>query len=350
MVRVAVGAMWWCCAVRASCPEVLELAHTIDGVASSVAFARNASFLGVAFAHLAGWDGLHLADVLGKGCVVGDNLCTAGVVAGYARHEFLAAGHCGSAEMVESQRGVVDILQIGAHVGDSRASSAAEATLDPVFPWLRHAATSSTKAVLVEPVRGSFEQLVANYAGAAARVFFVHAALSAAVALASLHVPLRCADPYARSYMERHIDTVARHGAPRVDGQSEVLCLEGFEVAGLVGSLDRAHVAKHVGEDYADAIATYDVPALTWATLLDSHSASAVGLVVVDAEGRDCALLSAFPYDRLRPDAILFEYSHCDAAEMAALLRTLARNGYRLAYDNGDDVCYVHQAARSAAD
>jgi hypothetical protein len=77
---------------------------------------------------------------------------------------------------------------------------------------------------------------------------------------------------------------------------------------------------------------------------------SAVGLVVVDAEGRDCALLSAFPYDRLRPDAILFEYSHCDAAEMAALLRTLALNGYRLAYDNGDDVCYVHQAARRAAD
>ena len=238
----------------------------------------------------------------------------------------------------------------GAHVGDSRASSAAEATLDPVFPWLRHAATSSTKAVLVEPVRGSFEQLVANYAGAAARVFFVHAALSAAVALASLHVPLRCADPYARSYMERHIDTVARHGAPRADGGARVLCIEGFEVAGLVGSLDRAHVAKHVGEDYADAIATYDVPALTWATLLDSHSASAVGLVVVDAEGRDCALLSAFPYDRLRPDAILFEYSHCDAAEMAALLRTLALNGYELAYDNGDDVCYVHQAARRAAD
>ena len=333
-----------------SCPEVLELALTFDGVASSLAFARNASFLGVAFAHLAGWDGLHLADVLGKGCVVGDNLCTAGVVAGYARHEFLAAGHCGSAEMVESQRGVVDVLQIGAHVGDSRASSAAEATLDPVFPWLRHAATSSTKAVLVEPVRGSFEQLVANYAGAAARVFFVHAALSAAVALASLHVPLRCADPYARSYMERHIDTVARHGAPRAGGEARVLCIEGFEVAGLVGSLDRAHVAKHVGEDYADAIATYDVPALTWATLLDSHSASAVGLVVVDAEGRDCALLSAFPYDRLRPDAILFEYSHCDAAEMAALLRTLARNGYTLAYDNGDDVCYVHQAARRAAD
>ena len=154
----------------------------------SLAFARNASFLGVAFAHLAGWDGLHLADVLGKGCVVGDNLCTAGVVAGYARHEFLAAGHCGSAEMVESQRGVVDVLQIGAHVGDSRASSAAEATLDPVFPWLRHAATSSIKAVLVEPVRDSFEQLVANYAGAAARVFFVHAALSAAVALSLIHI------------------------------------------------------------------------------------------------------------------------------------------------------------------
>ena len=344
MVRVAVGAIWWCCAVRASCPEVLELAHTTDGVASSVAFARNESFLGVAFAHLADVDGLE-----GTGCVVGDTLCIAGVVAGFARHEIRVAGHCGSAEMVESQRGVVDILQIGAHVGDSHASSGAETTLDPVFPWLRHAATSSIKAVLVEPVRGSFEQLVANYAGAAARVFFVHAALSAAVALASLHVPLRCADPYVRSYMEHHFDTVARHGAPRAEGV-EALCLEGFEVAGLVGSLDRAHVAKHVGEDYADAIATYDVPALTWATLLDSHSASAVGLVVVDAEGRDCALLSAFPYDRLRPDAILFEYSHCDRAEMTALLQTLALNGYKLAYDNGDDVCYVRQKARRAAD
>ena len=345
MVRVAVGAMWWCCAVRASCPEVLELAHTIDGEASSVAFARNESFLGVAFAHLAAVDGLE-----GTGCVAGDTLCIAGVVAGFARHEFRVAGHCGSAEMVESQRGVVDILQIGAHVGDSRASSGATTTLDPVFPWLRHAATSSIKAVLVEPVRDSFEQLVANYAGAAARVFFVHAALSAAVALASLHVPLRCADPYVRSYVEHHFDTVARHGAPRVDGSELALCIEGFEVAGLVGSLDRAHVAKHVGEDYADAIATYDVPALTWATLLDSHSASAVGLVVVDAEGRDCALLSTFPYDRLWPDAILFEYSHCERAEMAALLLTLALNGYKLAYDNGDDVCYVRQAARRAAD
>ena len=103
-----------------SCPDVLDLALTFDGVASSVAFARNASFLGVAFAHLAGWDGLQGAAVEGKGCVAGDTLCTAGVVAGYARHEFLVAGHCGSAEMVESQRGVVDVLQIGAHRGRKR--------------------------------------------------------------------------------------------------------------------------------------------------------------------------------------------------------------------------------------
>ena len=98
-----------------SCPDVLDLALTFDGVASSVAFARNESFLGVAFAHLADVDGLE-----GTGCVVGDTLCIAGVVAGFARHEFHVAGHCGSAEMVESQRGVVDVLQIGAHRGRKR--------------------------------------------------------------------------------------------------------------------------------------------------------------------------------------------------------------------------------------
>ena len=54
---------------------------------------------------------------------------------------------CGSRD---DDAGPLDLLQVGAHVGDGPG--------DPVYAWLRHAAGPWVRAVLVEPMRGSFER------------------------------------------------------------------------------------------------------------------------------------------------------------------------------------------------
>jgi hypothetical protein len=46
--------------------------------------------------------------------------------------------------------------------------------------------------------------------------------------------------------------------------------------------------------------------------LLDTYGVEALGMLVLDAEGHDCALLLAFPFHRVRPRFVQFERGHCD--------------------------------------
>mmetsp|Transcript_22159 Transcript_22159/g.50147 ORF Transcript_22159/g.50147 Transcript_22159/m.50147 type:complete len:180 (+) Transcript_22159:1018-1557(+) len=49
-----------------------------------------------------------------------------------------------------------------------------------------------------------------------------------------------------------------------------------------------------------------------WASLFRVHGVTAIGHLVTDTEGLDCALLLAFPFWKLRPKLITFEHCHCD--------------------------------------
>lgn len=349
------------CVAAQECPEFVEVTITLDGRTVRIPFGRRRSLLGQALAAVA------IADLTGDSfrimtpeCASNrDALCVAGLIALEARDAYVASG-CGSEELARGGRGTLDVLQIGAHVGNSKSEFADAGTIDPVYDWLRHAAPVWARALLVEPLRESFERLVGNYAGARAQLYYSNLALTVRGGLTTLHVPIRCAARYTESYVALHSDAVLEVGVD-AEGHRKAFCFNGFEAGDLVASLDRGHVINHIStvndehdatrdetaERMAAAIAEHDVPSSTWDTVLDAHSTTAVGFLVIDAEGFDCELLAAFPFRRLRPSAILLEKNHCPDDSLVALQQRLADVGGYRTYDGlfgnpGQDVLLVH--------
>jgi len=107
-----------------------------------------------------------------------------------------------------------------------------------------------------------------------------------------------------------------------------------------LSSMDWAHVAKH--HEYLalsrDKFATYidkiDVRALTPADVLTKAALEpgAVDLLVVDAEGYDVEIVTAFLLlDAFNPKIIIFEATHSQNAQLHDLQSLLALRGYQVA-------------------
>lgn len=101
-----------------------------------------------------------------------------------------------------------------------------------------------------------------------------------------------------------------------------------------VSSFDRAHVEKMViwfGYSKAEAgewIEEVQVSTITFAELLDRMPNRQLDLLFIDAEGADFRLLKTFPFERLRPRMLVFEFAHLSPEEMEQILPFLSKNGY----------------------
>ena len=266
-----------------ACTATLSI--DIDGVSVKLAFDNTSSVFGTALRHVAELGDAH-GGLMGGSCETGDAFCAAGELADGA-HALLAE-RCGGGGGGDARPAPLDVLQVGAHEGDSPG--------DPLYAWLRHRAAPWVRAVLVEPMRASFEALVRNYAGAVASISYVHAAVAGRE-----RKPLVFYDP-------------RRCGAPYPDASNR--CIEGFEHSTLVASTNQTFVAQHargIGRD--PPIARHEVAGLDWRSILEAHGASAVGVLVVDAEAMDCDLVASFPFDVAVPDVIVFEQGHCAHAQ-----------------------------------
>jgi hypothetical protein len=335
--------------VARACPDVIDLEFELSGKVETLRFDRRASLHGIAYGHALA------TRLLGGGCVTA--LCVADLLAFNARAAFAAAG-CADDDY-SPQR--FDVVQVGAHVGDSRAADGR--ALDPLFGWLRHDAPSSVRALLIEPMRASFEQLVANYAGARADLTYAMVAVDPAADPAGAAAAARPPGPRAMYAIEHTADdasgaSAGLRGMPRFEGGAGV-AVRGLD---MLASFDAAHLERHLAlyESWGAArgaarVVARSVAAFGWAALLQAHGARAVGQLVLDAEGFDCELVRAYPFGAgggaLRPRVVQFEHKHCDGAFSAgggarpnfdatvALLRT---HGYRsVTADDPDDIVFV---------
>lgn len=94
---------------------------------------------------------------------------------------------------------------------------------------------------------------------------------------------------------------------------------------GLASAADAATVAR-----YGEMI---EVPCLTLATLFKRHSIDQVGLLCVDAEGWDYAVIRQLDFAAYRPKLIRCEYINLSADEKSALANLLTENGYVIRID-----------------
>jgi FkbM family methyltransferase len=120
----------------------------------------------------------------------------------------------------------------------------------------------------------------------------------------------------------------------------------GGHFADQVSSFDRAHVEKMViwfgyfKAEAGDWIEEVQVNTVTFAELLDRMPNQSLDLLFIDAEGADFRLLKTFPFERLRPRMLVFEFAHLSPDEMGQILPFLSTNGYAFS-TVGEDVVAV---------
>lgn len=325
------AAAWSCVCSAGGCPESVVVEIVNDGIDYDFTFQRSESFLGQAYA-LALCHRIFFDHAARSDC---DGMCAAQVLADDARRRFLERG-CGPREV----GGRFDVLQIGAHVGDTR--DAAGRLIDPVFKWLIKAAPAHASVLLVEPIRTSFEQLVANVKGARPDVSYLHAAAVPSLADEKEEVAIYNAQPL--------YDAKDKQG--RVADLSQI------------ASLDAGHITNHVNGTFLDLpkgasprLQRQRVATVDWSLLRSLYGFERLGYLALDVEALDCRLLLAFPFQSFRPHVVSFEHAHCDGpfsrdedpSTWIYLNRTrtlLAAYGYELAdKTEAGDATYVRADA-----
>jgi FkbM family methyltransferase len=99
-----------------------------------------------------------------------------------------------------------------------------------------------------------------------------------------------------------------------------------------LGSLRSNHALRH-DPGLKDHIERIEVEGVTVAELVDRFQITSLQHLLTDTEGYDCVLLQEFPFLKLRPKTITFEFKHADGAftvgrTLALLLLKLDALGY----------------------
>lgn len=166
------------------------------------------------------------------------------------------------------------------------------------------------RGVMVEPNPAVFRRLAANYAGFD-NVGLENICIGQADGKATFHIP---APP-------------AAYDNPVLD---------------QIGSLDRAHVVRHLSAFFPDLenpenwVQDIEVETLTVDSLLRRRGLERVDMLVTDAEGYDAVILGDIDLNRLSPAAVLFERKHMPAPDRERIDAKFADAGYDL-LDLGED-------------
>ena len=121
---------------------------------------------------------------------------------------------------------------------------------------------------------------------------------------------------------------------------------KGGQFADQVSSFDREHVEKmlvrfgYSKDEAAGRVQEAQVESVTFDSLLDRISGQNLDILFIDAEGADFRLLKTFPFARLRPKMLVFEFVHLNSGELHELLPFLSKHGYSF-LTIGEDVVAV---------
>jgi FkbM family methyltransferase len=97
-----------------------------------------------------------------------------------------------------------------------------------------------------------------------------------------------------------------------------------------LGSFDRSHITKMLGEALSSYIIEADVECLPLTDVLDRNKVEAIDLVHIDTEGFDYKVLSQLDLKRFKPSVILYEHHLLSDEEFIKAQKMLRRSGYRL--------------------
>jgi len=110
-----------------------------------------------------------------------------------------------------------------------------------------------------------------------------------------------------------------------------------------LGSFDRAHIIRALGEQMSPYIVEEDIECLPLQAVLDRNGVKAIDLIHIDTEGFDYKVLSQLDLRRYKPSAILFEHHLLPDEEFAKARKLLRVTGYRL-LQFGNDILAVRRS------
>jgi len=215
----------------------------------------------------------------------------------------------------------VSIIQIGANVGNTPS--------DPLYPFLTRNFRADPKpgvtccAVLVEPVKHLYRDLIKNYAG-------VKGAFCENVAIAATREPKKF-------YRLREGVDWARYG---LDPWAEQL--GSFLPENLEGLWRKAADPEAARRLVMENTVVDEVTCMTFDDLLVKYQLRDLDLLQLDTEGYDYEILKTIDFNRVRPHYINYERIHLKRHE-GSCRELLLRAGYHL-HDHGQDTLCTLQA------
>jgi FkbM family methyltransferase len=110
-----------------------------------------------------------------------------------------------------------------------------------------------------------------------------------------------------------------------------------------LGSFDRGHIAKMLGNEMSPYIIEENVECQPLQDVLDKNKVEAIDLLHIDTEGFDYQVLSQLDIKRYKPSVILFEHHLLSDEEFIKARKLLRRTGYRL-LQYGNDTLAVRRS------
>jgi len=97
-----------------------------------------------------------------------------------------------------------------------------------------------------------------------------------------------------------------------------------------IASFDKDTFHKNISgiPELLDRVAVSPIEAITFDMLLTRHSMPAIDLLLIDAEGYDCRILSSIDLNRHKPGIIIFEHEWLTTHDRKALLSQLRMARY----------------------
>jgi len=100
----------------------------------------------------------------------------------------------------------------------------------------------------------------------------------------------------------------------------------------MLGSFSPDHMPLEEGEE----LVKEKINCFTLKTLLKRNNVNKVDLLLIDTEGYDYEIIKFVDFNRIRPDLLIYEWTHLNLRDNNECIRLLKRNKYNLFECNGD--------------
>ena len=201
----------------------------------------------------------------------------------------------------------ISMIQVGANDGS---------LCDPIRKYVL---LNKVKGIMLEPQADVFKNLQKNYFSVSG-LNFVNKALS------------------------------EHNGSTSLYSVSDFLIEQYPDLSG-VASFFKPHLVKEIksnkhklnfkkGEGVEDYIIKTQVETINYSALLQKYSIDQLDLLMIDAEGFDFEAVMLFPFDEIKPKAVLFEDKHIKKLKKTSLNEYLCRLGYK-PFHAKNDVLFI---------